>query len=213
MNIMDDLIYSMLSYSKNYQPYVHSWGKRVGKDLVKDKLELEAAMSLKAKNVFEHGLISGALEELSARKMPIPKTRHSLDHYHRLKLKAMREIPNTELLKISYPHLYLSPGSHTLLYWIGKESGLKIGKKHDHKLAGFKKVSKDLKVGNLEFKKNKFTLHDSVFAKNFKENRSACSYFAGFAAGFLSSHDKKINVIETKCVARGHKKCEFKLLS
>lgn len=214
MNIMDDLIYSMLSYSRNYQPYVYDWGKRVGRDIVKERLQLEASMKIKTENIFERGLIAGALEEMTSKKFPLPKTKYAIDQISAMRNSAARTVTDPELLRVSYPHIHLSPGSHTLLYWIGKESGVKLGMKHDHKLSNLKKISDELKIGNIELKKNKIILSDSVFAKNFASSgKKVCSYYAGFAAGFLSSSEKKYNVVETKCTAHGDKKCEFILIS
>lgn len=214
MNITDDLIYSMLSYSKNYQPYVYDWGKRVGRDLIKERLEIEASMKLKSENIFEQGLISGALEELTSKNVPFAKMRYTAEELNALRNKAIKSLPNPELLRVSYPHIHLSSGSHTLLYWIGKEAGVKFGKKHDHKISELKKISDNLKIGDIEITNNKIILNNSVFAKNFiNPKKKVCSYYAGFAAGFLSSDKKKYNVIETKCIARGDKKCEFTLIS
>jgi len=208
MNIIDNLVYSMLSYSRNYQPYVYSWGKRVGRDIVQERLHLEAMIKLRSKNIFEQGIFSGVMEELTSKKIAAPRMRYSKELYMVMKNKSLRDVSDTALLKAAYPHLYMSPGSHTLLYWIGKESGARLGLKHRHSLAELKKISDGLNIGDVEVSNKKIILKGSVFAED-DSGKMICSYYAGFAAGFLSSKEKKVNVLERKCKSHGDKKCEF----
>jgi len=140
------------------------------------------------------------------------KIRPTLGNYHHI-----------ASLQVTYLGLWLSsPGSHTILYWIGKNSGKELSKKFkgslEEKLNRFSKFFKDLKMGVLSFQKknNKFifTVKDCAFsagASNFKKR--ICSYTAGLIAGFLKASTKKnYSVIETKCVANGDKHCEFTTL-
>lgn len=124
-------------------------------------------------------------------------------------------------LQTMYLGLWLSStGSHTLLYWIGKNSGLEIGKKVKGKTRRIKMknlvdIFEELKIGivkEIELEeKLLFTVKECAFcvgAKNFEKR--ICSYLAGFFAGFLeTSSRKRINVIETKCIANGDPHCEF----
>ena len=213
LDIVNDLVFSMLSYSKRYQPYVYSWGKRVGRTLVREKIQLDTQTMIKSGNIFEYGLVAGVMEQLSSKKIISPKTRYSLEYYRSMRNKNIKAMSQSSLLKVAYPYLYLSPGSHTLLYWIGKESGTKFGKKYKHKLNHLKNISEKLDVGHLKIKDNKIILYNSVFAKNAGETgNNICSYYAGFIAGFLSSSKKRCNVVERKCISCGDKYCEFIIL-
>jgi len=123
-------------------------------------------------------------------------------------------------LQVTYLGLWLSSsGSHTILYWIGKDSGEKISKKFkgslDKRLKEFSKFFKDLKIGNLAYQRKGekfiFSEKECAFtsgASNF--GKRICSYTAGMIAGFLkTSTGKNYNVIETKCIANGDEYCEF----
>lgn len=140
------------------------------------------------------------------------KIRPTLGNYHHI-----------ASLQVTYLGLWLSsPGSHTILYWIGKNSGEELSKKFkgnlEKKLNRFSKFFKELKMGILSFQKknNKFIfiVKDCAFsagASNF--GKRICSYTAGLIAGFLKASTKKnYSVIETKCVANGDKYCEFNTL-
>ncbi|MBU3897137.1 MAG: hypothetical protein KJ697_04370 [Nanoarchaeota archaeon] len=211
MSITNDIAFSMLSYSKIYEPYVFAWGKRTGHDLVSEKLSLNVQPALKSKNLFEMGVTAGTLNKIVTDKIIMDKIKYSQAHYKILKDKNLKELNGDNLLKIAYPNILLSPGSHTLLYWIGKESGLKLGCKHNHNLTELKSLSNKLKIGNVEIKSNKILLHDSAFAREVGSvGKPVCSYYAGLISGFLTK-DKKCNVIETKCIANGDRHCEFVL--
>jgi len=137
------------------------------------------------------------------------KIRPTLGNYHHI-----------ASLQVTYLGLWLSsPGSHTILYWIGKSTGEDISKKFKgdikKRLKKLIDLFKDLKIGVLNVKKRNgkfiFTVKDCAFsagASNFE--KKICSYNAGLLAGFLKASTKKnYNVIETKCVANGDKYCEF----
>jgi len=129
--------------------------------------------------------------------------------------KITRKILSNYCHLAQFQVLYLgiwlsSPGSHTMLYWIGKETGNEI----KDKVKDISEFFRKMKIGILKTNKNKsgykFIVKESVFssgAKNF--GKRICSYTAGLLSGFLSSDKKKYNVVETKCIANGDKQCEF----
>ncbi|MCD6476634.1 MAG: hypothetical protein J7K26_00505 [Candidatus Aenigmarchaeota archaeon] len=121
-------------------------------------------------------------------------------------------------LQVTYLGLWLySPGMHTLLYWIGKETGKYISKKikGKNKLNELKRIMKKLKIGIISINKNnkKFSikLEESAFSYGAKNiGKKIDSYLAGLFAGYLSHiYRKHYNIIETKCIANGDKYCEF----
>lgn len=128
--------------------------------------------------------------------------------------KALKDYTSLSIFQVAYLGMWLSStGSHTLLYWIGKNSGMELGgKKKTKYLIDF---AKNLKLGFIEIKKSKdkfnFTVDECAFCSGSKNiNKRICSYLAGLIAGFLeSSYKKRFTVVETKCVANGDKKCEF----
>jgi len=120
-------------------------------------------------------------------------------------------------LQVAYLGIFLSsPGSHTMLYWIGKETGAELASKvRGNKLKELEAIMKDMKIGILSIKKNEknmtLKLKESAFsagAKNF--DKRIDSYLAGLYAGYLTkSLKKRYNVVETKCIASGNPHCEF----
>lgn len=120
-------------------------------------------------------------------------------------------------LQVAYLGLWLSsPGSHAMLYWIGRETGKELSKKLKGSLEKLSTFFKEKKLGLLEVnKKNSkmtFVEDECAFssgAKNF--GKRICSYTAGLIAGFIEPK-KKISVIETKCVANGNTFCEFEIV-
>jgi len=134
--------------------------------------------------------------------------------------KKLGDFDHIAALQVTYLGLWLSsPGSHTVLYWIGKTTGEKIFSELkgslDDKLKRFSELFKKLKIGLLELKRkdDKFVIveRDCAFtsgASNF--GKRICSYTAGMISGFLNSAtNKTYNVIETKCIANGNDHCEF----
>ncbi|MDD5416847.1 MAG: hypothetical protein PHU12_02615 [Candidatus Aenigmarchaeota archaeon] len=211
MSIINDIALSMLSYSKNYEPYVFAWGKRTGYELIKEKLELNVQPALKSKNLFEMGIVAGTLDKMVSEKIIMDKIKYNQTHYKELREKNLKDLCDGELLKVAYPNILLSPGSHTLLYWIGRETGLKIGNKCEHNLNEIKSLSNKFNIGDVEISGSKIILRNSSFAKDVQPSgRMVCSYYAGLISGFMTS-DKRCNVIETKCIANGDKHCEFVL--
>lgn len=207
MSIVNDLAFSMLSYSKIYEPYVFAWGKRTGREMIKERLELNVKPTLKSNNIFELGLTAGTLDKLISDKIITEKIKYSQTHYKMMREKNIKDLNGGNILKAAYPQILLSPGSHTLMYWIGRETGMKLGDKHSHSVKEFQKITNKLDIGEVEIRGNKVILHDSMFAKE-ADGKRVCSYYAGLLAGFLSS-EKRCNVIETKCIANGDDHCEF----
>jgi predicted hydrocarbon binding protein len=120
-----------------------------------------------------------------------------------------------------YLGMWLSaPGAHTMLYWIGRQTGRDVGKRlHGTQAAQFKsfiEFLKENKIGIASWKRedrNKIVLTVKecgfcVGSKNF--HKSICSYLAGLTAGFLEKvYGRSITVIERMCTAAGHEHCEF----
>jgi len=123
--------------------------------------------------------------------------------------------------QVLYLGIFLSsPGSHTMLYWVGKNTGNEIAAKvRERTMSAQLKAMSDflarLKIGVLTWERdgNKliFEVKESAFstgAANF--HKRICSYLAGFIAGFLGTSWKKpVNVVETECLANGDKTCRF----
>ncbi len=137
--------------------------------------------------------------------------------------KTLGDFDHIAALQVTYLGLWLSStGTHTILYFIGKNTGEKISKNLkgnlDNRLEKFSELFRKLKIGLLEIKRkdDKFiiTEKDCAFtagASNF--GKRICSYTAGMISGFLNSAtNKTYNVIETKCIANGDEHCEFTTL-
>jgi predicted hydrocarbon binding protein len=128
--------------------------------------------------------------------------------------KRLGDLDHIASLQVTYLGLWLSsPGSHALLYWIGRETGKELSKKLRGSLRKLSEFFKDKKLGILEIEKKNgklmFIEKECAFssgAKNFEKR--ICSYTAGLIAGFLKSR-KGVNVVETKCIADGDSYCEF----
>ncbi len=148
------------------------------------------------------------VDSMISKKRPIMRS-HLGDHTHLAQFQVL------------YLGIFLSsPGSHTMLYWIGKNTGSEVATRVREKtmtaqlnvLADF---LKQLHIGILTWERdgNKitFTVEESAFstgASNF--GKRICSYLAGLIAGFLAtSWDKPVSVIETECIANGDKTCRF----
>lgn len=130
--------------------------------------------------------------------------------------KELKDYTSLSIFQVAYLGMWLSStGSHTLLYWVGKNSGMEIGKKIKRNTKHFVKFAKSLKLGEIDVKKNNdkfvFSVHECAFCSGAKNiDKRICSYLAGLIAGFLeSSYKNRFTVVETKCVANGDKNCEF----
>ncbi|MFQ6020991.1 MAG: V4R domain-containing protein [Candidatus Aenigmatarchaeota archaeon] len=143
---------------------------------------------------------------------------------HKVSRKILSDFCHLAQFQVLYLGIWLSsPGSHTMLYWVGKETGkgikikFKEGKSIDSKLKNLKKIFKDMKIGILEVnKKNKklnFIVKECAFSAGSKNiGKRICSYTAGLISGFLSTKKRKYNIVETKCIANGDKHCEFQVI-
>lgn len=113
-----------------------------------------------------------------------------------------------------------SSGAHTMLYWVGRNTGSEVAAKVRERtmsaqLKSMADFIKKLHIGILTWERdgNKLTFEvtESAFstgAINF--HKRICSYLAGFIAGFLgTSWNKNVSVVETGCVANGDKVCKF----
>lgn len=104
---------------------------------------------------------------------------------------------------------FSSPGSHTLLYWVGKDLGKAIKKglktSDENKL---KEILEYLKIGDIEISRNVAVIKECAFCAGASDiGKRVCSYMAGVFAGFFGK-----NVIETRCVAQGEDRCEFVII-
>jgi predicted hydrocarbon binding protein len=127
---------------------------------------------------------------------------------------TLGDITRLSIFQITYLGMWLSSsGAHTLLYWIGRESGLELSKRR--KIKDLKKFLNSLKLGFVESRKQGkkyiFTIEECAFCYGSKNlNKRICSYVAGFLSGYMEKiTGKRTNVIETKCIANGDKHCEF----
>ncbi|MBU5557894.1 MAG: V4R domain-containing protein [Candidatus Aenigmatarchaeota archaeon] len=113
-----------------------------------------------------------------------------------------------------------SPGAHTMLYWVGKNTGTEIANRVRERtmtgqLNAFADFVKHVRIGLLNWERDgnklSFEVKESAFstgAANF--HKRICSYLAGLIAGFLgTSWNKPVNVVETQCIANGDKVCRF----
>ncbi|MBR9682454.1 MAG: hypothetical protein GOV02_02155 [Candidatus Aenigmarchaeota archaeon] len=127
------------------------------------------------------------------------------------------------MLQIFYTGILLSSrGGHTMLYWVGKNSGKEIGKRIvrkriKNKNKRFTELFNYLKIGKLSTTKSKesknnikYIVKESAFSVGTKFGQKVDSYIAGMICGFLEATMKKqCSVIETKCIADGNHQCEF----
>jgi len=130
------------------------------------------------------------------------------------------------MLQIFYTGVLLSShGGHTMLYWIGRNSGKEIGsrikaKDFDGKMKKFIDILNYLKIGKAKCIRCKpcteckgsvrFVVKESAFSIGTKFGKKIDSYIAGMLSGFLETcTKKKQNVIETKCISNGDEHCEF----
>jgi predicted hydrocarbon binding protein len=120
--------------------------------------------------------------------------------------KGLGDFNHIASLQVTYLGLWLSStGSHTLLYWVGKNTGKEIRKKLKGNVNNFSKFFKRMRIGILEKKNKGFIVKESAFSTGAKNiEKKICSYTAGLLAGFIGK-----NVVETKCIANGNEYCEF----
>jgi len=139
-------------------------------------------------------------------------------------LQRMLDSKEDEAIHLAIPQLFYlslsltSEGSHSMFYWIGRQTG----KRFSAKLKGSKAVKmkrlsgllKEMKIGLVSSNGNSITVKESAFSSGTGNlEKRVCSYLAGIFAGFLQGKSKKVvNVIETKCQANGDRHCEFKII-
>ena len=123
--------------------------------------------------------------------------------------ERMGNYTSITIFQVTYLGMWLSSsGSHTLLYWIGRETGSRLKRKMSKN--DLDRFLEQMKVGVVKKTAKSVIVEECAFCYGSKNlHKSICSYLAGMISGILSKK-KSVNVIETKCIANGDSVCEFK---